>query len=62
MKKAEAEKLFVKELLQAGGVELCYRMCEYGNWYYCFDLKDGTRRYWTNMSKENLSKLGVKEV
>ena len=29
--------------------------------YWYFDLANGTRRYWTNMSKENQKILGVYE-
>lgn len=62
MKKAEAEKLFVEELIEAGGVKSYYCTYERGNWYYCFDLNNGTRRYWTNMSDDNLNKLGIEAV
>ena len=61
MKKAEAEKLFVEELIEAGGVNSYYFTYERGNYYYCFELNNGTRRYFTNMRDDNLAKLGIKE-
>ena len=59
IKKADAEKQFVQEVLDAGGVKSYYEMYEHGNYYYCFDLNNGTRRYWTNLSEENAEILGI---
>lgn len=60
MKKADIEKLFIQQLIDAGGIKSFYRIYEQGNFYYCFDLNNGTRRYWTNLSEESIKKL-VKE-
>lgn len=59
IKKADAEKQFVQQLLDAGGIESYYETYEHGNYYYCFDLKNGTRRYWTNLSDESAEILGI---
>ena len=58
-KKADAEKQFVQEVLNAGGVKGYYETYEHGNYYYCFDLNNGTRRYWTNLSEESAKVLGI---
>ena len=60
-KKAECEKEFVQELIAAGGVKSYGCMYEHGHYYWFFNLKDGTRRYWTNLSKDNQKLLGVSE-
>lgn len=60
MKKAEAEKLFVQQIINSGGVKGYYETCERGNYYYCLDLNDGSRRYWTNLSEESAERLGTK--
>lgn len=59
MKKAEQEKIFVQQILDAGGIKSYYEMYERGNYYYCFDLNNGTRRYWTNLSEESAKVLGI---
>lgn len=59
MKKADSEKIFVQEVLKAGGIKGFYEIYERGNYYYAFDLNDGSRRYWTNISEENAKKLGI---
>lgn len=59
MKKSDMEKLFVQQLIDAGGVKSYYVIYEYGNYYYCFDLNNGTRRYWTNLSEEGAKKLEI---
>lgn len=59
IKKAEQEKLFVQQLLDAGGIKSYYEMYVHGNYYYCFNLNDGTRKYWTNLSEESAEKLGI---
>jgi hypothetical protein len=60
MNKAEAEARFVEIILEAGGIVNHAEMDEGRKTYYEFRLKNGTIRYWTNMSDENLSRLGVK--
>ena len=60
-KKSEWEKEFVKEVLSVGGVKVCGCMSEGRNFYWYFDLANGTRRYWTNLSEENQKILGVYE-
>lgn len=59
IKKADAEKQFIQQVLNAGGIKSYYEMYERGNYYYCFDLKDGSRRYWTNLSEDGAKKLGI---
>jgi hypothetical protein len=59
MNKATAEKMFVEEILRAGGIDNHAETDEGRKTYYEFRLKNGTRRYWTNMSDESLVKLGV---
>ena len=58
--KAYYEKQFVEELLKVG-VSQYSAMDERNNTYYCFWLKDGTQRYWTNMSEKNLNNI-VKSI
>lgn len=57
--KKEAEKEFVEKIL-AVGIERYYEMDERGKTHYCFDLKNGTQRFWTDLSEENRIKLGIK--
>ena len=59
IKKADAEKQFIQQVLNAGGIKSYYETYEHGNYYYCFDLQDGSRRYWTNLSEESAKKLGI---
>lgn len=49
----------MQEILNAGGIESYYEMYERGNYYYCFDLNNDTRRYWTNLSEESAEILGI---
>lgn len=56
-KKAQQEKEFVDYILSVGGIEGHAEMDEGRNTYYEFRLKNGTLRYWTNMSDENLNRL-----
>ena len=37
IKKADAEKQFIQQVLNAGGIKSYYEMYERGNYYYCFD-------------------------
>ena len=59
VKKEDKEKLFIQELLARGGIKSYYEMYEHGNYYYAFDLNDGSRRYWTNLSEDGAKKLGI---
>jgi hypothetical protein len=57
--KEEAEKEFVDHILSVGGILSCSEM-DCGNaTYYKFSVKNGETRYWTNMSEENLKRLGA---
>ena len=62
--KADYETELVDHILAVG---LEGSMSMYGegkkrnNLYYQFTLKNGTQRHWTNMSAENLQKLGIGE-
>ena len=57
-KKIEAEKKFVEQIL-AVGIERVYETDEGNKTYYCFDLKNGTQRFWRDLSEENRAKLGI---
>lgn len=54
--KAYYEDLFVKHLLEVGVENWC-ETYERGNYYYCFWLKNGEQRYWTNMSEEHIEEI-----
>lgn len=56
--KAECEKEFVEHIASVGGVKSHGKTYENGNWYWFFDLENGERRYWTNLSEENQKILG----
>lgn len=58
-KKAEQEKEFVEYILSVGGIKSYREMDEGRKTYYEFLLTNDTRRYWTNMSNENLERLGI---
>lgn len=58
--KAECEKEFVQHILSIG-LESHGKTYDKGRYYWFFDLKNGERRYWTNLSEENQKLLGVKE-
>lgn len=55
--KAEHEKEFVQSLLSVG-IKNYGAMDERGNTYYVIYLKNGTTRYWTNLSDESLKLMG----
>ena len=58
MKKAEAEKIFVQEIvkrIQDIGLDFWCEMDEGRHTYYCFTFKNGSQRFWTDMSDENLA-------
>ena len=50
------EKIFVEQIL-AVGIERVYETDEGNKTYYCFNLKNGTQRFWTDLSKENKEKI-----
>lgn len=62
MKKDEYEKALIDHILDVG-LEKCWEMYGEGhksqNLYYRFDLKNGEIRYFTNVSKEGLRRLGI---
>lgn len=55
--KAQQEKEFVDYILSVGGIKNHAEMDEGRKTYYEFRLNNGTKRYWTNMSEENLKRL-----
>ena len=60
--KAMQEQEFVEQVLSVGGVKRCGCMDEGRKEYWYFDLADGTRRYWTNLSEESQKVLGVYDM
>lgn len=60
-KKSECEKEFVEQLLFQGGVIKHSEIEERGNTYHQFWIADGSIRFWTNMSVQNLKRLGLRE-
>lgn len=56
--KTELEKKFVEQIL-AVGIERVFETDERNKTYYCFDLKNGTQRFWKDLSEENRAKLGI---
>lgn len=62
--KSECENELVEHILKIG-IKSCMQMYGGGrnrnDLYYQFTLKDGTQKHWTNMSDENLKKLGLWE-
>ncbi|WP_196595728.1 hypothetical protein [Pectinatus frisingensis] len=58
MKKAEAEAKFVEEIKPIG-IEKYAIVAEGRHEYWEFYLKNGTRRYWKDLSQENADKLGI---
>lgn len=59
--KAECETEFVDYILSKGGIEKYCEMDERGKTYYQFWVKNGEIRHWTDMSPENLKRLGIGE-
>lgn len=57
--KAECEKEFTTYILSVGGIESYGNTYEKGKWYWFFNLKNGERRYWTNLSEESQKLLGI---
>jgi len=62
MKKAEAEKMLLEHIKEIG-LEGYSRMNGEGrarsNLYYCFNLKNGEQRFWTNPSEEFVKELRI---
>lgn len=54
------EANFVEQIL-AIGIERVFETNEKNKTYYCFDLINGTQRFWTDLSEENRKKLGIKK-
>jgi len=57
--KVECENEFVKYILSVGGVKVYGCTYEKRNWYWFFDLTNGERRYWKNLSDESQKTLGI---
>ena len=58
--KAQCEKEFTEYILSIG-IKTYGKTDDNGNCYWFFNLKNGMRRYWTNLSEENQKTLGVSE-
>lgn len=61
VKKSEREKEFVDYILSSGGIDCYGKQYERGHWYWFFNLKNGERRYWTDMSEKSQKILGISE-
>lgn len=57
-RKADCEAEFVEQI-QRIGIEWYSKMYERGRWYWCFHLRDGRQRFWTDLTEENQKELGV---
>ncbi|GMQ60308.1 hypothetical protein AN1V17_47080 [Vallitalea sediminicola] len=57
--KAEHEKEFVNHILSVGGIKTYGNTDEYGQTYWFFNLVNGERRYWTNLSDASQKALGI---
>lgn len=55
----QIETEFVDYILSVGGIINHAEMDEGKKTYYEFRLVNGTVRHWTNMSIENLKRLGI---
>jgi len=55
--RVKLEEDFVKRILKIG-INNMSRVREDNDWCYRFELKNGDIRYWINLSKESLEKLG----
>ena len=60
MRKAEAEEKWVEQVLEVG-VENYAKMYENRKMNWCFFLKNGAQRFWSDISEANQRKLGVAE-
>lgn len=59
-KKSDLEKEFVDYIISQGGLESYAEIYERGHTYYELRLKNGTIRYWADLSDESLERLGMK--
>ncbi len=62
MKKADAEKILLEHIKEIGLSSHSRMNGEgrtYNNLYYCFNLKNGEQRFWTNPSDSFKSELGI---
>lgn len=58
--KADNEREFVQHILAAGIKSWC-EMDENRHTHYCFWLKNGETRYWTNLSAQSQKLLGLND-
>ena len=58
--KADYEREFVQHIVSIGIKTWC-EMYDHGRLHYCFWLKNGETRYWTNFSDESRDTLGLNE-
>lgn len=62
MKKADAEQKlleYIKEIGLLGYSESNGEGRHYNDYYYCFNLKNGEQRFWTNPSDKFKAELGI---
>jgi len=62
MKKTDAELLllnYIKEKGLASYSEMNGEGRKYNNLYFCFNLKNGEQRFWTNPSENFKRELGI---
>lgn len=62
MKKADEEKILlehIKEIGLAGYSRMDGEGRQRNNSYYCFNLKNGEQRFWTNPSDDFKAALGI---
>lgn len=60
MKKAEAEKIFVQEIVKCIreiGLDFWCETDEGRHTYYCFTFNNGAQRFWTDLSNDSLAKI-----
>ena len=61
MNKEKAEEKFTEMIIKKGGIKQHCVTYDRGHYYWCFWLSSGEQLFWTNLSKENQIKLGIKE-
>lgn len=62
MKKDEAEHILLKHIKEIGLASYCCMNGEgrnYNKEYYCFNLKNGEQRFWTDPSEKFKKELGI---
>lgn len=62
MKKSDGEKILLEHIKENGLASYSKMNGEgrmYNNWYYCFNLKNGEQRFWTNPSDGFKKELGI---